>query len=219
MVRYLSPEFVRLLGNPSAWHRAEKAAAFWRAWQGSSHPQTQLLWDGWASGHILAHGAFCFSPSHVPFTLAQTQPISAPFLLGHHVPLVSSAVLCAQTPSSLVRSPPRLFSLGQCPFLCSIKPLPPGGVSATSATTALFSLAMAFSIPFWQANLLLTKMLHLSHLHSLSVVIFSCFSFLLIYVSPWTPQVLLKDWSRTLQEQLSVSKYEFCCLRPRWAKR
>lgn len=208
----MSPEFVLLLGNPSTWHRSEKAGSFLESLAGQLSPTntTALGQVGLRS----RFGTWCL----LLFPLSCTvQPITAPFLLGHHVPLISSAVLCAQTPSSLVRSPPppllpRSVSL-------SLFRLPPGGVSATVAATALFSLAMAFSIPFWQANLLLTKMLHLSHLHSLSVVIFSCFSFLLIYVSPWTPQVLLKDWSRTLQEQLSVSKYEFCCLRPRWAKR
>lgn len=103
-------------------------------------------------------------------------------------------------------------SLAGCLFFPYIKPLTSRIreiISAVEAATALFPLAMAFPLSFWKPDLLLWKMLHLSHLNSFSLVIVFYSSFFPNHDSPQTIRVLLEERSCILQEQLSVSRDEF----------
>ena len=145
MVRYSSPEFVLLLGNPSTQHRAEKAGSIFGSLMGQVCPTSTA-----ASGRLsLCHTLRHMLPSALPpltYRLLQHKhnPTPTPFLPGHHFPLISTAALHAQTPLSLARSPllPVCFLLSQvCPSPShQTSPLWTGQASVLQQQLLLYSL-------------------------------------------------------------------------------
>lgn len=169
MVRYLSPEFVLLLGNPSMLHSSGKARCFFLEPLGADLTHN-LFVSGQLGLHRFSNATSCFSPLSCTICSGTN---TMPFLPSPHFPVISTSASHAETPLFFVRSP----LLPVC-FLLSWVSLSPshqtshlwirGIISAPEAATALFPLAMAFLISFWKSGLPLWKMLHLSHLHSFS---------------------------------------------------
>lgn len=99
-MRYLSPEFVLLHGNPSMLHSSGKARCFSGSLLGQILP-TSMAASGRLGLHCFSDAASCFSPLCAICSGTNTMP----FLPSHHFPLFSTSDSHAQTPLSLVRSP------------------------------------------------------------------------------------------------------------------